>query len=150
MQEPDLPLHSIERAARAQSYSRKRSGDVYAATCRAWDQEIAPTLDEFVADTTWKEVCRQHLWRRLEADQCAARCAQLGRWWDGQDKIDIVGLWTGRVTVVGECKWTAHPLSESVFAALQHKARKLPLADRPIWVLASRSGFDSVLRTRAL
>ncbi|MHB8576462.1 MAG: hypothetical protein ACYDCQ_14155 [Dehalococcoidia bacterium] len=49
--------------------------------------------------------------------------ARLGRWWNDAAEIDLVGL--------------------------QIKARQLPLADAPLWVLASRSGFDSVLHTRA-
>lgn len=31
--------------------------------------------------------------------------SQLGRWWDGKDEIDMVGLMNGRATLVGECKW---------------------------------------------
>ncbi|MHB8576461.1 MAG: ATP-binding protein [Dehalococcoidia bacterium] len=38
------------------------------AAADLWQRTIAPALDEFVARTTWEEVCAQHLWRRL-ADQ---------------------------------------------------------------------------------
>lgn len=114
-----------------------------------WTREIAPTLDEFIARTAWEEVCQQHLWRRLAADRLPARFTHLGRWWDGEDEIDLVGLWHHQVTVVGECKWTAAPMAERDLAALQYKARKLPLADSPLWVLASRTGFDLHLQERA-
>ncbi|MGH2353786.1 MAG: DUF234 domain-containing protein [Chloroflexota bacterium] len=114
-----------------------------------WEREIALSLDEFIGHTTWEDVCRQHLWRRLAADRLPARFAHLGRWWDGQDEIDLVGLWRGRATVVGECKWSSAPVGEGVFVDLQHKARKLPIDQPPLWVLASRSGFDRVLRRRA-
>lgn len=114
-----------------------------------WTREIAPTIDEFVARTTWEEACLQHLWRRVAADWLTVPVAQLGRWWDGQDEIDLVGLWHERVTLVGECKWTAAPVDEGVLAGLERKARKLPLVDAPLWVLASRSGFTPALRQAA-
>jgi AAA+ ATPase superfamily predicted ATPase len=114
-----------------------------------WVQEIAPTLDEFVARTTWEEVCVQHLWRRQAEATLSARFAQLGRWWDNEDEIDLVGMWGGRVTIVGECKWTSSLVDTRVFADLQRKAPKLPLGDQPLWVLASRSGFCRDIRERA-
>ena len=113
-----------------------------------WQREIRPSLDEFVARTTWEEVCAQHLWRGLEAGGLPVSLAQLGPWWDGKAEIDLVGLWRGQVTLVGECKWTAGPVAEDVLAHLQRKAEKLPMTERPLWVLASRSGFVSDLRRR--
>ena len=107
-----------------------------------WDREMAPVLDEFVARSTWEEVCLQHLWRRLRADDIDAKFSQLGRWWDGKDEIDLVGLWRGKPMVVGECKWSATPIDMGVLAALQSKAAKLSIRGEPLWVLASRSGFD--------
>lgn len=114
-----------------------------------WAEEIAPALDEFVARTTWEEVCAQHLWRRQQGGRLGVRVAQLGRWWNGQDEIDLVGMWGGRVTLVGECKWTASPVDADELFALQRKAAKLPLERPPLWVLASRSGFDPAWRQRA-
>ncbi len=111
-----------------------------------WEREVRPTLDEFVARTTWEEACRQHLWRQLAADAFRARFAQLGRWWDGKDEIDIVGLWRGHATVVGECTWTTAPVDERTLHALQGKAQKLPIEQAPLWVLASRSSFTPALQ----
>lgn len=113
-----------------------------------WKREIEPTLDDFVARTAWEEVCIQHLWRRLAIDQLPAKAAKMGRWWDNSDEIDIVGLWGDEVTVIGECKWTSTPVDEGVLLALQKKADKLPTGKRPLWVLASRSGFNRKLRER--
>ena len=61
----------------------------------------------------------------------------------------VVALDRGRATVVGECKWSNALVDERVFVDLQHKAQRFPLAERPLCVLASRSGFDAVLRQRA-
>ena len=114
-----------------------------------WTREIAPTLNEFVASTTWEEISLQHLWRRVAADLLPVQVARMGRWWDGQDEIDLIGLWHDRVTLVGECKWTIAPIDEGVLATLERKARKLPLGDAPLWVLAGRSGFTPGLRRLA-
>jgi hypothetical protein len=106
-------------------------------------------LDEFVARTTWEEACIQHLWRRLAADDVSARFSQLGRWWNGSDEIDLVGLWRGRATLIGECNWTSSPVGAGILTALQRKAQKLASDESPLRVLASRSGFAPALRRRA-
>ncbi|MGI8554719.1 MAG: ATP-binding protein [Dehalococcoidia bacterium] len=113
-----------------------------------WEREIRPALDEFVARTTWEDVCAQHLWRRLAGERFPVRFAQLGRWWDGADEIDLAGLWQGRATVVGECTWTNSRVGEGVLTELQKKAHKLQLDESPLWVLASRSGFTEELQHR--
>jgi uncharacterized protein len=114
-----------------------------------WERLIAPSFDEFVARTTWEEVCAAYLWRRIGAGVFEPLFTHLGRWWDGQIEIDLVGLLENRAVLVGECKWTAAPVGERVLTELRSKAAKLPLADAPLWVLASRSGFEPALRRRA-
>jgi AAA+ ATPase superfamily predicted ATPase len=114
-----------------------------------WNDEIKPRLDEFVARTTWEEVVIQCLWRRAASRSLPVRVLDIGRWWDNEDEIDIVGLYDRRAVIVGECKWTGTPLDERVLETLQRKAEKLLLADAPLWVLASRSGFTTHLRDHA-
>ena len=114
-----------------------------------WDQEILPSLNGFVARTTWEEVCLQYLWRLLERNQLTAKVADLGRWWEGDAELDLVGLWQGQVTLVGECKWSNTPIDEGELRYLQERGSRLPLAAQPLWILASRSGFSTALRRRA-
>lgn len=113
-----------------------------------WENAIGPTLEEFVARTTWEDVCNQYLWRLVASGRISTQLTQLGRWWDGKDEIDLVGLAYGDVALVGECKWTNAPVGIEVFDNLRRKALKLP-ADTPLWVLASRSGFTPAIRERA-
>ncbi len=116
-----------------------------------WADEIVRQLDEFVAGTTWEDVCIQHLWRRLTVDQLSVRLTALGRWWDNKTETDLVGLWRGKVVLAGECKWTAAPVDERVLLALQQRrptcrsrsrrcgywrrapASRLPCAAAPRW-----------------
>jgi len=114
-----------------------------------WEREITPTLDEFIARTSWEEVCRQHLWRRLALDRLPVAFSHLGRWWDNRAEIDAVGLWNGRVVLVGECKWTSEPMDVGDLEALRRAAYQLSADEPALWVLASRSGFRPALRDRA-
>lgn len=116
---------------------------------RVWDAEIAPTLNQFVAATTWESVCQQGIWRQVAAGSLPVDLTHLGRWWDNTDAIDLVGHWQGDVRLVGECKWTNEPVGETTLVELQRKAAKLSLRQLPIWVLASRSGFTPELRQLA-
>ncbi len=114
-----------------------------------WQREIEPNLDAFVGRTTWESVCQQCLWRRIADGNLPVEVAQLGRWWDGKDEIDVVGLWNGRATLIGECKWSRSPVGQDVLLSLQQKSARLPTGPRPLWVLASQSGFTPELRRRA-
>ncbi len=114
-----------------------------------WRTRIEPRLDEFVASTTWEELCTRYVQRTATLQDGHIRFTDIGRWWDGQDEIDIVGVHDNTVTLVGECKWSVQPVDERVLSALQTKARKLNLSTEPLWVLASRSGFSDGLRRRA-
>jgi AAA+ ATPase superfamily predicted ATPase len=114
-----------------------------------WESRISPHLDEFAARTAWEEVCTQFLGQTAMVDSGRLRFNRLGRWWDGQDEIDLVGTLDKRVTLVGECKWSSAPVDERTLLGLRRKALKLELDDEPLWVLASRSEFTPELRRRA-
>jgi hypothetical protein len=116
---------------------------------RVWSAHVEPYLDEFVSRTTWEEVCTRFVEKNVMLTEGGIRFTTVGRWWDGQDEIDFVGLRDGVATLVGECKWSAQPVDVRVLHQLRLKATKLDLADDPLWVLASRSGFTPDLRRRA-
>lgn len=81
----------------------------------------------------------------------------MGSWWlatrDSSDEVDIVAFAAGRLTALGEYKWTKEPVGVDLLAKLdriRHSAseelRPGPLVFR---VLFSRSGFDRELRKGA-
>jgi AAA+ ATPase superfamily predicted ATPase len=129
--------------------SRYQSSLMLGQSRTIWQQVIAPSLDEFVARTAWEDICMQYLQRRVAAGLMPLSFQELGRWWDKDTEIDIVGTWDNRVSVVGECKWTNTPIDMRTYDTLRAKAMKLNLTDQPLWILASRSGFDDRLRARA-
>jgi AAA+ ATPase superfamily predicted ATPase len=126
-----------------------------------FDTEIGPILADHVAPV-FEDVCRSHA-RGLFGQ----RAPRIGRWWGNArddlrrtrqrstEEIDIVGVARGRVTLVGEVKWTSAPLDVSILRDLAEF--KLPalrqagfrLADRPHTVLYCRSGFTDGLHAAA-
>jgi uncharacterized protein len=119
--------------------------------------EVAPLLTDHVAPV-FERLCREYVratWGR--------QASRVGAWWGpalnrlrrsgerSAEEIDIVGSGRGRVTIVGECKWTTRKLSARVLDDLE--AYKLPalrqsglrVAAEPHILLFSRSGFKQAL-----
>jgi AAA+ ATPase superfamily predicted ATPase len=125
-----------------------------------WQRTIEPGFGDHMAPS-FEDVCRA--WVRVRFGQTTD---SVGRWWGlarhdlrrtGQrssEEIDIVGASGNRITVVGECKFRARPMTREVLDSL--RAYKLPalaqagvdVSDAEI-VLFSRSGFTRSLQTHA-
>lgn len=127
-----------------------------------WDAEVAPALADHIAPA-FEALCRR--WVRENLGRQASR---VGSWWgpalnelrrSGEresEELDIVGMHRGRVSVVGECKWTAKPLSVGILKEISEF--KLPAlaqgggqlrSEGPVVVLFARSGFTKGLRDAA-
>ncbi len=68
---------------------------------------------------------------------------RLGRFWNRNTEIDILGYTTDGRTVVGEIKWTRSPVDTGTVQALLAKQQWIqPYIKGPIeWVFISRAGF---------
>jgi uncharacterized protein len=125
-----------------------------------YDARVAPHLAEHVSPV-FEDVCRA--WVRAAP---GAEVASVGRWWGPArhdlrrrgarttEEIDVVAASGRRVTVVGECKWSAQPMRRAVLDDLLEL--KLPaLAQVGVdvgqagVVLFSRSGFAPDLEAAA-
>ena len=51
---------------------------------------------------TYEELARESL---LNTDTIPFPIKKLGRWWDKNDEIDIVGIGENKI-IFGECKWS--------------------------------------------
>ncbi|HEY3283548.1 MAG TPA: ATP-binding protein [Armatimonadota bacterium] len=122
---------------------------------RVWQKTIAPQLHHYVSSPAFERACRQYLWRALEAEQIPeeASFTHLGRWWSGDQELDVVALDADRrVTLVGSCKWTSNPVDLGDYQVLLEGASRLPGAStdrRPHLALFSRSGFTARLQDLA-
>jgi len=127
-----------------------------------WRAEVAPAFPDHIAPA-FETLCRR--WVRANLGGEASR---VGSWWGPAlhelrakheretEEIDVVGLHRGRVSIVGECKWTAKPISLSLLGeigkyklpALQQGGVKL-IKGGPLTLLFSRSGFTDGLKAEA-
>ncbi len=70
---------------------------------------------------------------------------RVGRWWDDQTEIDVVGLNEERNAILfGEVKWSAKPIGTDIFRRLKEKASRViwgKTQRRELFALFSRKGF---------
>lgn len=116
-------------------------------------------LEKLISEHAFEDVCRTFLLEALSEDRLPRdlRFDRVGSWWlatgDVSDEVDIVAFSSGRLTALGECKWTNAPIGMDVLAKLERirhgaseELRPAPVVYR---LLFSRSGFDRELRTKA-
>jgi hypothetical protein len=82
------------------------------------------------------------------------RYDRVGAWWRGNVEVDVVAVADDGAVLLGECKWSKHPVGADVLEALICKAQPVVRdlrAPRPEvrYALWSRSGFTSELVHRA-
>ncbi len=127
-----------------------------------WVAEVEPAFPDHIAPA-FEVLCRR--WVR---ESLGSEASRVGGWWGAAlnelrakgerqtEEIDVVGLHRGRVSVVGECKWMARPVSASLLGDIERY--KLPALeqggakvrkDGPLIVLFSRSGFTDGLKSAA-
>jgi AAA+ ATPase superfamily predicted ATPase len=113
------------------------------------NNEILPRLDEH-ASKTFEDVCTEALWKLSGTDVLKGSYSKIGRWWYGEDEIDIVGLDRGGSRAVFcECKWTESPVGEDLVRQLEEKSQKVRWRNGERdeeFVLFSKSGFEDGLR----
>ncbi|GGL64570.1 ATP-binding protein [Halocalculus aciditolerans] len=108
-----------------------------------YDGTIQPDLPTHVA-TTFEDVCQEAVWEGIRRGTFDTY-SEVGRWWYGEEEIDIVGLAPNEDRVLlAECKWTTDPVGEDLVESLRAKAEHVRWgpADRDErFALFSKSGF---------
>ena len=108
---------------------------------------IEPNLPAHVA-TTFEDVCREAVWEAIRRGDIGPY-SEVGRWWYGEDEIDIVGLAPADDRVLlAECKWTNEPVGPALVSQLRDKADRVrwgPDTRNEEFALFSKSGFVSGL-----
>jgi len=84
------------------------------------------------------------VWEAIRRDELGPY-SEVGRWWYGEDEIDIVGLAPEDDRVLlAECKWTSEPIGHSLVDSLRDKATRVqwgPDTRTEEFALFSKSGF---------
>ncbi len=108
-----------------------------------FDTTIEPDLPDHVA-TTFEAVCQEAVWEAIRRGKMDSY-SEVGRWWYGEDEIDIVGLAPDADRILfAECKWTTDPVGRSLVDSLQTKAENVrwgPADRTEEFALFSKSGF---------
>lgn len=119
-------------------------------------RDVEASLDAFTS-LAFEEVCREHVWRLAAAGALGFTPRRVGAWWSrtSTDEIDVVAIADDQV-LVGECKWSAQPVSPGELDTLVRKStallRDAALANHPFQVrhaLFSRSGFTPEFQANA-
>jgi AAA+ ATPase superfamily predicted ATPase len=108
-----------------------------------YEGSIEPDLAMHVS-TTFEDVCQEVVWEGIRQGTLEPY-AEVGRWWYGEDEIDIVGLAPDdERMLLAECKWTAEPVGYELVERLRSKAEAVrwgPEGREVRFGLFSKSGF---------
>lgn len=115
-------------------------------------QRIKPDLDHFVA-TAFEEAAIIFTGRLTQAGELDFFPERIGGWWNRDAEIDVLAInLSEKIALLGECKWTIHPVGASVLDGLKQKAEVL-MKDHDIkkvqFALFSRSGFTADVEAKS-
>ena len=110
------------------------------------ETQILPEIDHFSA-LAFEEICHQYFWDIGITGRLPFFPQSIGKWWDNQNKIDLVIL-GDQIAELVDCKWSNQALGSNDLMDLERKA-ELVRPDLPRhqirFGLCSRSGFTRQL-----
>ncbi|WP_436910194.1 ATP-binding protein [Halosimplex marinum] len=108
-----------------------------------YDGTIETNLPDHVA-TTFEDGCQEAVWEAVRRGELESY-SEVGRWWYGEDEIDIVGLAPDADRILfAECKWTNEPVGSALVSQLREKAERVRWGSDTRdeeFALFSKSGF---------
>ena len=115
-------------------------------------QRIKPDLDHFVA-TAFEEAAITFTGRLAQAGELDFFPERIGGWWNREAEIDVLAVnLTEKIALIGEYKWTIHPVGTSITDDLNQKAKAL-MKDHEVakvqFAIFARNGFTPDLEDRA-
>lgn len=97
----------------------------------------------------YEKVCLEKIWQMNESNMFGFKILKLGKWWNREDEIDIVGYNDETKDIIfGECKYLDIEVDVDVFFDLIDKARKVQWSKnnrKEHYIIFSKSGFTSRL-----
>jgi AAA+ ATPase superfamily predicted ATPase len=104
---------------------------------------VEPNLPDHVA-TTFEDICLDTVWAAIRDGEFEPY-SEVGRWWYGEDEIDIVGLSPNDDRLLlAECKWTDEPVGHGLVEDLGAEADRVrwgPDSRKEWFALFSKRGF---------
>jgi AAA+ ATPase superfamily predicted ATPase len=129
-------------------YVEPHRSNIEEAPNLVFEETIRPDLPQHVS-ITFERICREAVWEAIRRGDLE-RYSDVGRWWYGEDEIDIVGLAPSNDRILfAECKWTSEPVGHSLVDDLREKASAVrwgPASRDEAYAVFSKSGFVDGLR----
>ncbi|MDR2337932.1 MAG: ATP-binding protein [Deltaproteobacteria bacterium] len=99
----------------------------------------------------YEDICRERMWELNKQEKFGFRFNELGRFWDANTEIDIVGIEsiTGQI-ILAECKFSEKAKSAKVLSELKEKAAQVEKNTKnghtAFYVIFSPAGFSADLQ----
>jgi AAA+ ATPase superfamily predicted ATPase len=113
------------------------------------EDEIFPHLDNFIGQV-FDKICVEILQHLVEEKKIKLSYDRAGRWWNGNEEIDLVAVGGHEPVFVAECKWSKKPIGIDILKELRRKASLISSEDpgKSLHLgLFSRSGFTKEIET---
>lgn len=109
-----------------------------------YDEVIDKQLSEFIG-FEFEKIALEHMKKLNLQGLLPIKCVKIGRWWNKQTEIDIVGYDVYGNTIFGECKWRNEKVGMSVLTKLREKTVDFDGVKDKFFILYSKSGFSEEL-----
>ena len=107
------------------------------------EEEILPHLDNFIGQV-FDKICVEIFRYLVDGEKIKVGYDRAGRWWNGNEEIDLVAVAGDKPVFAAECKWSKRPVGIDILKELRRKVSLIssegPKADLRLG-LFSRSGF---------
>ena len=117
-----------------------------------FERHIKPDLIHFAA-TAFEEAAKDFVAMKARQNELPFIPERIGSWWDQSSEIDVVALSLAEnAALIGECKWSVHPVGLNVLLDLKVKAQtfsKASLIQNLFYCLFAKSGFTPELQEQA-
>ncbi len=110
---------------------------------KVMEKEILPHLDNFIGQV-FDKICLEIFRNHVDEKKIKLIYDRVGRWWNGNEEIDLVAMAGDEPVFVAECKWSKKPVGIDILKELRRKASLISSEgprDKLRLGLFSRSGF---------
>jgi hypothetical protein len=112
---------------------------VEGAERKVLEEEILPHLDNFIGQA-FDKICVELLRYLVDEKEIKLSYDRAGRWWNGNEEIDLVAVAGDEPVFAAECKWSKRPVGIDILKDLRRKVSLISPKGLRLG-LFSRSGF---------
>jgi AAA+ ATPase superfamily predicted ATPase len=113
-----------------------------------WRQLLKTGSDNFIGDT-FVDICIERLRRLNRYKRLPFEAERIGRWWDRQEKIDIVAMTNDGDYLFCDCLWDGKRAGLVQLNELMRKAQRCTETGRKYFGFFSKTGFTKELSDHA-